>query len=104
VCVNFLPAQSRKVKNVTDRNDMIGFIGLGRLGLPLATNLLQAGYPLRVYNRTASKAEPLLAQGARLAVHPADAATPGGVVITLVWDDAAIERLQVLFPGSAGSG
>jgi 3-hydroxyisobutyrate dehydrogenase-like beta-hydroxyacid dehydrogenase len=74
-------------------SDLIGFIGLGNLGLPLATNLLQAGYPLRVYNRTASKAEPLLAQGAQLATGPADAVTPGGVVITLVWDDAALESV-----------
>ena len=38
-------------------SEMIGFIGLGHLGLPMATNLLNAGYALRVYNRTASKAE-----------------------------------------------
>ena len=41
-------------------SETIGFIGLGRLGLPMATNLLNAGYALRVYNRTASKAESLV--------------------------------------------
>ena len=36
-------------------SEMIGFIGLGHLGLPMATNLLNAGYELRVYNRTQAK-------------------------------------------------
>ncbi len=74
-------------------NEMIGFIGLGRLGLPMATNLLNAGYPLRVYNRTASKAEALVAQGALLASRPVDAVTSGGVVASIVWDDAALESV-----------
>jgi 3-hydroxyisobutyrate dehydrogenase-like beta-hydroxyacid dehydrogenase len=74
-------------------SDTIGFIGLGSLGLPLATNLLQAGYTLQVYNRTASKAAPLVAQGAHLALQPADTVTTGGVVVTLVWDDAAVESV-----------
>ena len=78
---------------MSDMGDSIGFIGLGQLGLPLAANLLQAGYPLRVYNRTSSKAEPLLEQGAQRATQPADAARAGGVVITLVWDDAALESV-----------
>lgn len=73
--------------------EQIGFIGLGQLGLPVATNLLDAGYPLRVYNRTASKADSLVAQGAQLAASPADTVTPGGVVATLVWDDAALESI-----------
>jgi 3-hydroxyisobutyrate dehydrogenase-like beta-hydroxyacid dehydrogenase len=79
-------------------NDTIGFIGLGRLGLPVATNLLAAGYPLRVYNRTASKAEPLVGQGAQLVSQPADTVTTGGIVTTLVWDDAALESI-VMSPG-----
>jgi 3-hydroxyisobutyrate dehydrogenase-like beta-hydroxyacid dehydrogenase len=43
--------------------ETIGFIGLGNLGLPMASNLLNTGYDLTVYNRTASKAAPLVAQG-----------------------------------------
>jgi len=69
----------------------IGFIGLGQLGLPIAANLLQAGYALTVYNRTADKAEPVVAQGALQAGSPADAVTAGGIVVTLVWDDEALE-------------
>src|SRR5258708_12878148 len=78
---------------VIHMSEMIGFIGLGHLGLPLATNLLHAGYALRVYNRTASKAEPLVAQGAHLASRPVDAVTSGGIVGTIVWDDAALESV-----------
>ena len=74
-------------------SETLGFIGLGSLGLPIATNLLNAGYLLRVYNRTASKAETLVAQGAQLASRPADVATAGGIVISLVWDDAAVESI-----------
>src|SRR5438270_10269433 len=74
-------------------SEPIGFIGLGHLGLPVATNLLKAGYPLRVYNRTASKAESLVAQGAHLARRPVDAVTSGGIVATLVWDDVALESI-----------
>ena len=74
-------------------SETIGFIGLGQLGLPMATNLLTAGYALRVYNRTASKAESLVAQGAHLASRPVDAVTTGGIVATIVWDDAALESV-----------
>ncbi len=74
-------------------SEMIGFIGLGHLGLPMATNLLDAGYTLSVYNRTTSKAEALVARGAQLAVRPADAVTSGGIVATIVWDDAALESV-----------
>ncbi len=74
-------------------SEMIGFIGLGNLGLPMATNLLKAGYALRVYNRTASKAESLVAQSAELMTCPTDVVTNGGVVATIVWDDAAVESI-----------
>jgi len=74
-------------------SETIGFIGLGHLGLPLATNLLSAGYALRVYNRTVSKAEPLVAQGAQQALRPVDVVTTGGIVATIVWDDTALESV-----------
>jgi 3-hydroxyisobutyrate dehydrogenase-like beta-hydroxyacid dehydrogenase len=74
-------------------SETIGFIGLGNLGLPMASNLLNAGYALRVYNRTASKAESLVAQGAQLMDRPVDVVTTGGVVATIVWDDAALESV-----------
>ena len=44
----------------------IGWIGIGRMGLPMATRLLKAGHKLKVWNRTRAKAEPLAKLGATL--------------------------------------
>ncbi len=73
--------------------ETLGFIGLGNMGAPIAANLLKAGYGLRVYNRTAAKAAALVEKGATLASKPADAAQPGGIVVTMVADDRALEDL-----------
>src|SRR5258708_10230371 len=75
--------------------ETIGFIGLGGMGLAMATNLLKAGFGLRVYNRTAEKARPLLELGATLARRPAEAAEPGSVVVTMVSDDQAVEEVTL---------
>jgi 3-hydroxyisobutyrate dehydrogenase-like beta-hydroxyacid dehydrogenase len=72
----------------------LGFIGLGDLGAPVAANLLDAGYAVRVYNRTASKAQPLVTKGAVLAERPQDAIEPGGIVISLLWDDASVLKVM----------
>ena len=48
----------------------VGFIGLGHMGAGMAASLLKAGHEVTVYNRTAAKAAPLVAQGARLASTP----------------------------------
>lgn len=71
----------------------VGFIGLGALGAPVATNLLDSGYALRVHNRTRSKADPLIARGAVWTDSPAAAAAGADVVITLLWDDASVEAV-----------
>src|SRR5579862_30647 len=71
----------------------IGFVGLGAMGLPMATNLIAAGFHLTVYNRTASKAEPLVAKGARRADRAGDVAQPGGIVVSMLADDAAVKAL-----------
>ncbi len=68
----------------------VGFIGLGHMGSGMAANLIAAGHTLTVYNRTAEKAEPLLAKGAHLANTPAEAAR-GQVVVTMLADDRALE-------------
>ncbi len=77
----------------------VGFIGLGSMGLPMAANLLRAGYRLRVYNRTPSKAGPVESLGATVVASPADTAVAGGTVITMVADDAAL--LDVATDGDA---
>ncbi|MBV9689589.1 MAG: NAD(P)-dependent oxidoreductase [Ktedonobacteraceae bacterium] len=87
-------------------SEMIGFLGLGNMGQAMANSLLQAGYVLTVYNRTASKAQQLLAQGAHLAHQPAAAVTTGGVVVSMVANDQALEEI-VRSPGfleQLGSG
>lgn len=73
----------------------IGFVGLGVMGEPMAANLIAAGYKLRVYNRTASKADALVASGAARVERAGDAAAPGGVAITMVADDAALESVTM---------
>jgi 3-hydroxyisobutyrate dehydrogenase-like beta-hydroxyacid dehydrogenase len=72
-----------------------GFIGLGAMGVAMATNLVKAGFGLSVYNRTADKARPLLDQGAILARTPAEAVAPGGIVVTMVSDDRALEEVTL---------
>ena len=74
-------------------NETIGFIGLGALGQPIAHNLLKAGYQLKIYNRTASKAEPFKALGAEIASRPVDALTPGGIIVTVVSNDDALQEV-----------
>lgn len=71
----------------------IGFLGLGNLGRPIVTNLIEAGYQVSVYNRDANKVEPFVALGAAHARRPADAVNPGGIVCSLLWDDASVEEV-----------
>jgi 3-hydroxyisobutyrate dehydrogenase-like beta-hydroxyacid dehydrogenase len=71
----------------------IGFIGLGLMGGPMASNLVKAGFPVTVWNRTASKAESLVKQGAKLAANPRAAALQSDVLITIVSDPAALEEV-----------
>lgn len=76
----------------------IGFIGLGRMGVPMALNLIRAGYPLTVYNRTKEKTTPLAQAGAAVVDSPGEAAQAAQVIITMVSDSAAL-RAVVLEPG-----
>lgn len=77
----------------------IGFIGLGIMGQPMATNLQKAGFPLTVFNRSREKCEPLAALGAAVANSPRDVGGQSDVVITIVSDTPDVE--QVLF-GESG--
>jgi 3-hydroxyisobutyrate dehydrogenase len=58
-----------------DKQKKIGWIGMGRMGYPMAERLLKAGYDVSVWNRTRSKAEPLAAHGAKIVEKVADLAT-----------------------------
>lgn len=67
----------------------VALLGLGTMGSGMARNLLKAGFPLTVYNRTRSKAEPLAKDGAVVVDTPAAAATRADVVFAMLADDAA---------------
>lgn len=87
--------------------ETVGLIGLGSMGLSMAHNLLNKGFALRVYNRTPDKASELIARGAQEAATPAVAAAPGGIVISMVANDAALETVTLGDQGVAtalGSG
>jgi 3-hydroxyisobutyrate dehydrogenase-like beta-hydroxyacid dehydrogenase len=71
----------------------IGFIGLGLMGKPMARNVLRAGFPLIVWNRTSAKADDLVRDGAKLAVNPREAASQADVLITIVSDPPALEEV-----------
>ncbi|MBE9097969.1 NAD(P)-dependent oxidoreductase [Vacuolonema iberomarrocanum] len=75
----------------------IAIIGLGAMGSRLAQNLLKAGYPLVVCNRTVEKAQPLVERGATLASSPRAAVEQSDVAIAMVTDDA-ISRQVWLAP------
>lgn len=71
----------------------VGFIGLGNLGSPIASNLVRSGYTVKVYNRTKEKAAPLTALGAIVVTEPHEVVTKGGVVVSLVSDDKALKQV-----------
>ena len=81
----------------------LGFLGLGTMGAPMASNLLKAGFPLVVWNRTASKMEPLLRLGAKPATGPAQLAAVTEIVITMVSQPSDVEAV-VLGPGGVLEG
>jgi 3-hydroxyisobutyrate dehydrogenase-like beta-hydroxyacid dehydrogenase len=66
----------------------VGLIGLGLMGKP---NLLRAGFPLVVWNRTSAKAADLVLEGAKLAANPRDTAEQADLLITIVSDPKALE-------------
>jgi len=72
----------------------IGFIGIGLMGLPMAKNLLKAGYELKAFNRTESKAEPLKEFGAEIASSIKDVVNGSDAVIAMLTDDKAIDDVM----------
>jgi len=71
----------------------VGVIGLGLMGRPMGMNILKAGYPLTVWNRTASRADELVAAGAKLASSPHEVAAASDFLITMVSDPPALEEI-----------
>lgn len=77
------------------QTNAIAFIGLGSMGAPMAGNLLASGVPLTVFNRSKARAQPLTAAGARLADTPAATVASGGIVVTMLANDAALEEVAL---------
>jgi 3-hydroxyisobutyrate dehydrogenase-like beta-hydroxyacid dehydrogenase len=71
----------------------VAVVGLGAMGSRIAGRLLEAGYDVVVWNRTAEKANPLVERGASLAATPADAAERAEALITMVTDPPALESV-----------
>ena len=71
----------------------IGFLGLGKMGEPMAKHLIAAGHELRVWNRTEGKTGPLLREGAIAAATPAEAELGADAVVTMLFDDQANEEV-----------
>ena len=72
------------------QDSSVTFIGLGAMGEPMASSVLRSGIALTVYNRSRERAAQLATAGAKVADSVAAAVTPGGVVITMLANDAAL--------------
>lgn len=85
-------------------NPTIGFVGLGIMGKPMARNLIKAGYPLVVHNRSRGVVEELSKEGAQTATNPQEVAARSEVVITMLPDSPDVELVyageQGIFAGA----
>lgn len=78
------------------KTDMtIGFIGTGVMGKSMAAHLLNAGFPLLIYNRTKSRAQPLIEKGAVWKDSPEEVTAGADVIITMVGYPADVEELYL---------
>lgn len=71
----------------------VAILGMGAMGSRMAAALLRAGHSVAVWNRTAARAQPLVAQGARLANSPRAAAGDAEIVLAMVRDDGASRQV-----------
>jgi 3-hydroxyisobutyrate dehydrogenase-like beta-hydroxyacid dehydrogenase len=73
----------------------IGWIGLGKMGVPMSKNLVKKGYPVTVYNRTKEKTKELAAEGAKVAESPKALAADSDVILSMISDDPALEEVSI---------
>ncbi|MEI9987053.1 MAG: NAD(P)-dependent oxidoreductase [Aliidongia sp.] len=76
----------------------VAVLGIGGMGSGIAGRLLAAGHEVTVYNRTAAAADELVARGAKRAASPAEAVVPGGIAITMLANDDAVEAVTAAGP------
>jgi 2-hydroxy-3-oxopropionate reductase len=91
-------------ERAADAATRIGFIGLGIMGKPMARNLLRAGYPLVVYNRSRAAMDELAADGAQTAGSPREVTEHSDVVITMLPDSPDVESVIAGTNGNAADG
>jgi 3-hydroxyisobutyrate dehydrogenase len=72
----------------------IALLGAGTMGLPIGANLLKAGLPVRVWDRSADKAQPLAEQGATVAASVGDAVAGADVVVTMLFDADSVAEVM----------
>ena len=72
----------------------IGFIGTGLMGLPMAKNILKAGYNLKAFNRSKNKADPLKNHGAKISNTIKEVVSDSDFIITMLTDDTAIDAVM----------
>lgn len=82
----------------------LGFVGIGKMGLPMASRLLNAGYRLTVFNRTFAKLRSLRDAGAQTAESPAAVAARADVVFLCLTDAGAVEEVALGEAGVAAGG
>src|SRR4030043_339237 len=73
----------------------IGWIGLGKMGVPMSKNLVKKGYSVTVFNRTKEKTKELAAEGARVADSPKALAGDSDVIISMISDDPVLEEVSI---------
>ncbi len=72
----------------------IGWIGLGKMGIPMSKNLVKKGYSVTVYNRTKDKTKELATEGAKVADSPKALAAASDVIISMISDDFVLEEVS----------
>jgi 3-hydroxyisobutyrate dehydrogenase len=88
--------------NAVGKTEKLGFIGLGLMGSPMTRRLLAAGHETAVWNRSSTKAAPLVAAGATLASCPRDLAVNASIIFMCVTDAAAVQDVVFGSEGLAG--
>ncbi len=83
---------------MTSKLPRIAFLGIGLMGAPMTRNLLDAGYPMTLWNRTASKCESF-AREATLAASPAEAVADADIVITMLENGDVVEQVLMVQGG-----
>lgn len=73
--------------------EKIGFIGLGNMGQPMAGRLIEAGFPLTIWNRTKSKTEELVKKGAKAVNSPKEVAAESTVIVTMISEGPVLKEV-----------